>query len=48
MRAWREGTPRDKHGRHEYNGAEFGLDTADLRAKFRFYSDRFAVPLGKD
>lgn len=48
MRAWRESTPRDKHGRHEYNGADYGLSTADLREKFRFYSERFAVPLGKD
>lgn len=48
MRAWRDSTPRDKHGRHEYNGAEFGLDTTELREKFRFYTDRFGVPLGKD
>jgi hypothetical protein len=48
MRAWRDGTPRDKHGRHEYNGADYGLHTAELRDKFRFYTDRFAVPLGKD
>ena len=48
MMAWREGTPRDKHGRHEYDGADYGLDTAALRQRFRFYSDRFDVPLGKD
>ena len=48
MRAWRENTPRDKHGRHEYDGAEFGLRTAELREKFRFYTDRYEVPLGKD
>jgi hypothetical protein len=48
MRAWRDDTPRDKHGRHEYNGADYGLYTADLREKFRFYTDRFDVPLGKD
>jgi hypothetical protein len=48
MQAWRDATPRDKHGRHEYNGADYGLDTAALREKFRFYTDRFDVPLGKD
>jgi len=48
MKAWRDSTPRDKHGRHEYNGADYGLDTAKLREQFRFYSERFDVPLGKD
>jgi hypothetical protein len=48
MRTWRASTPRDKHGRHEYNGADYGLSTAALREKFAFYTDRFAVPLGKD
>ena len=48
MRAWRENTPRDKHGRHEYHAADYGLDTAELRERFRFYSDRYAVPLGRD
>ena len=48
MLTWRESTPRDKHGRHEYDGADYGLDTAALRERFRFYSDRFNVPLGKD
>ena len=48
MLAWRENTPRDKHGRHEYNGADYGLDTASLRERFRYYTDRFNVPLGSD
>ncbi len=48
MAKWRSDTPRDKHGLHEYNPGAFGLDTAKLRAQFRFYSDRFDVPLGKD
>lgn len=48
MKTWREGTPRDKHGRHEYDAADYGLDTAALRERFRFYSDRYDVPLGKD
>ena len=48
MKAWRESTPRDKHGRHEYNPADYGLDTAKLRERFRFYTERFDVPLGRD
>lgn len=45
MQAWRDSTPRDKHGSHEYNPADFGLDPARLREQFRFYSDRFDVPI---
>ncbi len=48
MLHWRTSTPRDKHGRHEYDPADFGLSTAGLRAQYAFYSERFAVPLGKD
>jgi hypothetical protein len=48
MRAWREAAPRDKHGRHEYDAADFGLSTEGLRERFRFYTERFQVPLGRD
>lgn len=48
MRQWREMQPRDKHGRHEYDASDFGLDPAAIRAQFRFYTDRYEVPLGKD
>lgn len=44
MKAWRDSTPKDKHGVHEYHPEEFGLDTAQLRDRFRFYSDRFGIP----
>jgi len=43
MRAWREATPREKHGEHIYSAAEFGLDPAGLRERFRFYTERFNV-----
>jgi hypothetical protein len=43
MAAWRERMPRDKHGGHTYQPAEFGLDLGGLRERFRFYSDRFGV-----
>ena len=35
---------RDKHGLHEYDPSEFGLDREELREYYRFYSDRFQVP----
>jgi hypothetical protein len=41
MEAWRRATPRDKHGGHPYDAAEFGLDPKQLRARFAFYSERF-------
>lgn len=43
MLAWRAATPRDKHGRHEYDAADFGLDKAVLRQRFGFYYDRFGL-----
>lgn len=41
MRAWREDTPRDKHGRHEYEAADYGIYKPSLQKRFRFYYDRF-------
>jgi hypothetical protein len=41
MQVWRRDTPRDKHGSHTYDAADFGLDAAALRRRFEFYSDRF-------
>jgi hypothetical protein len=46
MEAWRHSTPRDKHGGHRYDPADFGIDLDTLRARFRFYSERFQVPSG--
>ena len=43
MKAWRESTPRDKHGEHTYNAADYGLDTNKLRERFRFYNERFGL-----
>lgn len=43
MLAWRQSTPRDKHGSHSYEAADFGLDRQALRQRFRFYSERFHV-----
>jgi hypothetical protein len=43
MVAWGKDTPRDKHGRHDYDPAAFGIDIPKLQERFRFYSDRFEV-----
>jgi hypothetical protein len=45
MEVWRKGTPRDKHGDHRYDAADFGVDLAQLRERFRFYTERFKVPV---
>lgn len=44
MESWRRNTPRDK-GYARTGMAAFGLDAATLHERFRFYSDRFDVPL---
>ncbi len=46
MAQWRTNTPRDKHGLHEYDAADFGLNRTKLQQQYRFYSDRFGVPVG--
>jgi hypothetical protein len=46
MLAWRENMPRDKHGEHTYDAADFKIDLQQLREKFRFYSKRFNVDAG--
>jgi hypothetical protein len=43
MQGWRDATPRDKHGVHTVDAAEFGIDLAAVREHFRFYTDRFGV-----
>lgn len=45
MEAWRRNTPRDKHGDHSYEAADYGLDKAALRERFLFYTTRFDVPV---
>lgn len=42
MERWRS-DPREKHGAHVYDAADFGLTETGLRERFRFYSERFAV-----
>jgi Sulfotransferase family len=44
MTQWRSDQPRGKHGNHEYEPADYGLDRDELRDFYRFYSDQFGVP----
>jgi hypothetical protein len=46
MERWRHETPREKHGEHTYDAADFGLDVQELRERFRFYTERFDVAVG--
>ncbi len=46
MLAWRKHSPRDKHGDHTYDAADFKIDVKQLREQFRFYSERFKVAVG--
>ena len=41
MEEWRRTVPREKYERSD--PAEFGLDLDAVRARFRFYTDRFNV-----
>jgi hypothetical protein len=47
MVAWRAQRPREAHGEHLYDPAEFGLSVDALRERFRFYSARFKVPISR-
>ena len=43
--AWRADNPRDKHGTHAYDGAEFGLTEDRLAERFGPYRERFRAYL---
>lgn len=43
MAAWRRDTPREKHGSHTCDPADYGIDPDRVRECFRFYSQRFQV-----
>lgn len=38
---WRQDNPRDRHGRHEYDGGQFGLTEARLAERFGAYRASF-------
>jgi hypothetical protein len=37
--------PKDRHGRHGYSAAEWGIDADAVRSRLRPYLDRFGVPV---
>jgi hypothetical protein len=41
MQAWRAVNGRHRHGRHDYVGADFGIDDEAVRARYSAYWDRF-------
>ena len=41
MLAWRADNPKDKHGKHEYDAAQFGITDQALAARFGPYRERF-------
>lgn len=45
MKQWIRRNPKGKHGAHVYTPEEFGLDAAEIRDRYRFYSERFGVPV---
>jgi hypothetical protein len=42
MMAWRADNPKDKYGRHDYRGADFGITEEALGKRFGAYRERFA------
>ena len=44
MRAWSADNRQEKHGRHDYDAADFGFDLADLRRRVAVYQARYDVP----
>jgi hypothetical protein len=41
MVAWRADNPADKYGKHQYDGAQFGITDEALGARFGPYRERF-------
>ena len=44
MRSFIDANPPGVHGAHTYTPEQFGIDPADVRARFRDYIDHFALP----
>lgn len=43
MRSFLAANPKDRHGRHEYDLAAFGLDQGEELARYRDYRERFGL-----
>ena len=44
MDAWLAEHGQNRHGKHDYHAAQFGLDAAEIREQYRFLSERFEIP----
>lgn len=44
MRGYLDARPRERHGRHDYDFADTGLDLDQTRARFADYQTRYEVP----
>jgi hypothetical protein len=44
IRPYLAAKPRDRHGRHDYDFADTGLDADETRARFAEYQARYDVP----
>jgi len=44
VRAYLEARPRERHGRHDYEFADTGLDLDETRARFAAYQARYDIP----
>jgi hypothetical protein len=45
MQAYMDANPKGKHGRHEYDLAEFGLSREGVHERFKSYIDRYDIPV---
>jgi hypothetical protein len=45
MAQWWDANSRERHGSHRYRAEDYGLDVGELRERFRFYTERFGVPI---
>jgi hypothetical protein len=45
MAAWWESNSKGRHGSQHYRPDEYGIDVQAVRQLFRFYTERFKVPL---
>jgi hypothetical protein len=41
MEAWLARNPAQRHGRHVYHLADYGLTEAEVSERFRVYSERY-------
>jgi hypothetical protein len=45
MREHQRNHPQNRHGRHDYALARYGLDEPTVRRRFAAYSDHFAASI---